>query len=69
MLNHGRLNAWDRRMYKPVVEQAVWRTRRDQELWKLREGLDTVAHIKKKKTIKRLEHLVKTDGGRTVQTI
>lgn len=52
-LNHGRLNAWDRqilrRMYGPVVEQAVWRIRRDQELWKLREDLDIVAHIKKKK--------------------
>jgi hypothetical protein len=49
--NMKRLCAWERkilRMYRPVVQQGIWRRRTGQELRKLYNDLDIVSDIKKK---------------------
>jgi hypothetical protein len=49
----NRLGTWKRkilrRIYRPVVEQGMWRKRTNQELRELHKDLDTVAHINKKR--------------------
>jgi hypothetical protein len=46
-----RLNTWDRKIsgkiYGPVAEKGIWRTRTNQELRELYKDLDIVADIKK----------------------
>jgi hypothetical protein len=37
-----------RRIYRPVVEQGIWRIRTNQELGELYKDLDIVAGIKRK---------------------
>ena len=51
-----------------MVEQAVWRVRRIQELTELNKDLDVEAHVKKKR-LERIEHVIRMDQGRTVKKI
>jgi len=57
-----------RRIYRPVVEQGMWRVRTDQELGELCKDLDIVADIKRKR-FEWMGHVARTDQGRTVKEI
>jgi len=65
------LRTWERRILRthgPVVEQAIWRIRTDQELREPYKDLDTVTDIKNK-ALEWIGHVVGMDQGRTVKKI
>jgi hypothetical protein len=57
-----------RRIYRPVVEQGMWRIRTNQKLGELYKNLDTVADIKKKR-FEWMGHVARMDQGRTVKEV
>ena len=64
-----RLGTWDRiilkGIYRPVVEQGIWRIRTNQEFRELYKDLGTVVAIKKKR-LEWIGHVVSMDQGREV---
>jgi hypothetical protein len=64
-----RLSAWERkvlRIYRPVVEQGMWRIRTNQELRDLYKNLDIIADIKKER-LEWIAYAVRMGQGRAVK--
>jgi len=58
-----------KRIHGPVVQQGLCRTATNQELREPHKELDTVADIKKKRSLERKGHLARMHLGRVVKKI